>query len=196
MSQSHAALGAQVHQINRDKEALDQQLGQLDQQRSQLGQERASLREQLDGALATVQNLTTTVQNLTKENAAAQNRLQSLDNELEAARDEVARAAALEEEVRHELEAANRELEQLLGVRTALVPNSPGASSAVSGELLENVASALRAHGAAMKALEFRIGSMEQRNAQLAGSVSGILESKIWRTLVRGGGFLQRLTGK
>jgi hypothetical protein len=40
--------------------------------------------------------------------------------------------------------------------------------------------------------LEARIRGIEQRTDQMAGQLTGILESRIWRTLVRGGGFLLR----
>jgi hypothetical protein len=40
--------------------------------------------------------------------------------------------------------------------------------------------------------IEARIRGIEQRTDQMAGQLTGILESRIWRTLVRGGGFLLR----
>ena len=44
--------------------------------------------------------------------------------------------------------------------------------------------------------LESRMRGIEQRTDQTAGQVTGILESRIWRTLVKGAALLLRLRGE
>lgn len=101
---------------------------------------------------------------------------------------EAAAAAELQEKVHAELELASREIEQLAGVR---VP--PAADAPPNDELLEGIATQVRSQTTSLKAMEYRLGSMEQQNAHLATNLAGVTDSKIWRTLVRGGGLLQKL---
>jgi len=113
--------------------------------------------------------------------APDQERLRVLEQEMAA-------AAELQEKLRAELELATNEIEQLAGLRIAApVPETP------SSELLDSIAGQVRSLGVSLKALEYRLGSIEQQNAHLATELSNILDSKIWRTLVRGGGALQKL---
>jgi hypothetical protein len=44
-----------------------------------------------------------------------------------------------------------------------------------------------------MRTLEFRMAGLEERYAQLSHSLRGILESRIWRTLVKGGGLIEKV---
>ena len=60
---------------------------------------------------------------------------------------------------------------------------------------LDHVTDLLKAQAAIVKSLEFRVAGVEQRSAHLAQTVTGILESRIWRTLVKGGGLIQKLFG-
>ncbi len=46
----------------------------------------------------------------------------------------------------------------------------------------------------ALLRIESRMRGIEQRLEQVAEQLTGILESRIWRTLVKGGGFLMRFT--
>src|SRR5215469_13746883 len=46
--------------------------------------------------------------------------------------------------------------------------------------------------GLALQRIESRMRGIERRLDQVAEQLSGILESRIWRTLVKGGGFLMR----
>ena len=105
---------------------------------------------------------------------------------------EIAEAVELQEKLHAELELATNEIEQLAGLR--LQPSGAAATnSSASSELLEDMAGQVRSLGGSLKAMEYRLSSIEQQNANLATSLSGIVESKIWRTLVRGGGALQKL---
>lgn len=103
---------------------------------------------------------------------------------------EIAETEEMQEKLRTELEFATHELEQLMGIR--LPAPTAGPVEQPSG-LLEDLASAIRSQSIALKAMDFRLGSIEQQNAHLASGLAGITESKIWRTLVRGGGALQKL---
>lgn len=46
----------------------------------------------------------------------------------------------------------------------------------------------------ALQRIESRMRGIERRLEQVAEQLTGILESRIWRTLVKGGGFLMRFT--
>ena len=116
-------------------------------------------------------------QNLGAEKAAVTQRL----NE---ANEEIARASKLQDELQQEVEAAHKELDQLFGEHA-----SPSA-------VLDDLASATRSNGASVKALDYRLSALEQNTAQVARDVSGVLQSKIWRTLVRGAGVIEKLLGR
>lgn len=120
-------------------------------------------------------------------------RVATLEKELAEARAELAQADHLQDELKIELERLVAQVENLAPLSGPPALAQPaGASNAA----LENVAGALRAHGSALKSLEYRIGALEQRTSQVAISVDSVLQSKIWKTLVKGGGVIQRLTGK
>jgi SAM-dependent methyltransferase len=104
--------------------------------------------------------------------------------------EEKAANAELQGKLQTELELAASEIEQLAALR--LAPPA-AADSGASNEWIESVASQVRMLGLSLKTMDSRLGSMEQQNANLATSLAGIVDSKIWRTLVRGGGLLQRL---
>lgn len=46
----------------------------------------------------------------------------------------------------------------------------------------------------ALDRIESRVRGIERRLEQVAQQLTGMLESRIWRTLVKGGGFLMRFT--
>lgn len=108
----------------------------------------------------------------------------TLAGNLKAAEEEIARASALQDELKVELEVAHKEMDQLFG-----------ADGNASG-MLDDLAAAVRSSGASVKALDYRLRAIEQSTALVARDVSGVLESKIWRTLVRGGGLLEKMLGR
>jgi hypothetical protein len=105
-------------------------------------------------------------------------------------RSELAAAAELQSKVQVELESATRDIEQLVGLG---LPPPAVADHAPPNELLEDLSNAIRSQSASLKALNFRLQALEQQNAHLATNLAGITESKIWRTLVRAAGMVQRL---
>jgi hypothetical protein len=105
-------------------------------------------------------------------------------------RSELAAAAELQSKVQVELESATRDIEQLAGLG---MPPPAVADQAPPNELLEDLSNAIRSQSASLKALNFRLQALEQQNAHLATNLAGITESKIWRTLVRAAGVVQRL---
>jgi SAM-dependent methyltransferase len=109
-------------------------------------------------------------------------------HELSAARAQVQLLESAQEEIHANLEAANRQLAGLIDSRSGRAA-SPGPVT------LDHVTDLLKAQAAIVKSLEFRVGGVEQRSAQIAQTVTGILESCIWRTMVKGGGLIQKLFG-
>lgn len=107
-------------------------------------------------------------------------------HELSSARAQVQLLESAQEEIHSNLEAANRQLAGLIDTRSGRVASPEPAT-------LDYVTDLIKAQAAIVKSLEFRVGGVEQRSAQIAQTVTGILESRIWRTMVKGGGLIQRL---
>jgi SAM-dependent methyltransferase len=122
------------------------------------------------------------------DQAALQSQAAPYAEKIRVLEEEKAAAAELQEKLHAELELAVNEIEQLAGSRLA-----PAVAEAPSNDLIESVAGQVRSLGVSLKAVNHRLGSIEQQNAHLATGLAGIVDSKIWRTLVRGGGALQRL---
>ena len=125
----------------------------------------------------------------TEQIQAAQARLAALEldvQELTAARQQIRALESAHQEIQVHLEAANRYAEELIQNRIARD----------SGPLWSGEVGPLgRAGNATLKMLEFRIAGLEEQYARLSHSVRGILESRIWRTLVRAGAIIQKIVG-
>jgi SAM-dependent methyltransferase len=118
--------------------------------------------------------------------AASAERVRVLEQELAA-------QAELQEQLRNELALAATEIELLAGLPPAAPEVAQPPNSLPQDEVLESIASQIRSTGVSLKAMEFRLGSMEQQNAHLAAGLANVLDSRIWRTLVRGAGAVQKL---
>ena len=105
---------------------------------------------------------------------------------LQTARNELQVLESAHEEIQANLEAANRQLADLIEGR---------AGRAVVESSTEELKDLIKAQSAQIKSLEFRARGIEERSAELSHAVKSILDSRIWRTLVKGGGFLQRFLG-
>ena len=123
--------------------------------------------------------------------AAVQPGKEQLERELSSARAQVQLLESAQEEIHSNLEAANRQLAALIETRSGRNASpEPGTAAAI-----EDVTDLIRAQAAIVRSLEFRVSGVEQRSAQMVQAVTGILDSRIWRTLVKGGGLIQKLFG-
>jgi SAM-dependent methyltransferase len=93
--------------------------------------------------------------------------------ELNSARQQLHALESAQQEIQINLEAANQHVEELIHARSVQIERADD--------------------NPALKTLEFRIGGLEDRYAQLSHNVRGILESRIWRTLVKFGGIVQKV---
>lgn len=125
---------------------------------------------------------------LSEEVLRLYSRFLSQRHELSSARAQVQSLESAQEEIHANLEAANRQL-------AALLDNRSGRAVVREPASLDQVTDLLKAQAAMVKSLEFRVAGVEQRSAHIAQSVTGILESRIWRTMVKGGGLIQKLFG-
>jgi len=110
-------------------------------------------------------------------------RIHKLEAEVGGLRQDIAGAIAAQEQLHGQLSLAIEKLSELLRQRT--LPNVP-ASPARPPEPERN-------YGLQQGRLESRMRSVEQRLERVTGQVAGILESRIWRTLVKGSSFLLKL---
>ena len=94
-----------------------------------------------------------------------------LQQEVSKLREDIATAIAAQEQLHAQLTAAIEKLSQLPGQR----PATSEKNQAIQ-----------------IGRLESRMRSVEQRVERVNGQVSGILESRIWKTLVKGGSFFLR----
>jgi SAM-dependent methyltransferase len=118
-------------------------------------------------------------------------RIGELERELSSARAQVQLLESAQEEIHTNLEAANRQLAALIGTRSGRTASpEPGTAAA-----LEDLTDLIKAQASIVRSLEFRVSGVEQRSAQMVQAVTGILDSRIWRTLVKGGGLIQKLFG-
>jgi SAM-dependent methyltransferase len=123
---------------------------------------------------------------------ARDQRIAELDRERSAARAQVQLLGSAQDEIQANLEVANRELAALIGTRGLASAQQP-LEQTPTAAALDNLVDLIKSQAAIVKSLEFRMGGVEQRSAQIAQSVTGILESRIWRTMVKGGGIIQKL---
>jgi hypothetical protein len=107
-------------------------------------------------------------------------RIQRLELEVGGLRQDIAAAIEAQEQLHGQLTLAVEKLSELL--RQRAVPNLP-AGPARPPETDRNF-------GLQLGRLESRMRSVEQRLERVTGNVTGILESRIWKTLVKGSGFL------
>jgi len=111
-------------------------------------------------------------------------RIHKLEAEVGGLREDIAGAIAAQEELHGQLSLAVEKLSELLRQRT-LLPNTP-TNPARQPEPERN-------YGLQLGRLESRMRGVEQRLERVTGQVAGILESRIWKTLVKGSGFLLKL---
>ncbi len=109
----------------------------------------------------------------------------------QTARNELQVLEAAHEEIQANLEAANRQLADLIETRAGRGVAAPPPDA----EAVEELKDLIRAQSAQIKSLEFRARAIEERGAEASYALKSILESRIWRTLVKGGGLLQKFFG-
>jgi len=108
-------------------------------------------------------------------------RIQKLEAEVAALRQDIAAAIAAQEQLNAQLRPAVEKLTELLRQK-----NTQPVPVATVTRVVDDSGKNL---GQQVGRLESRIRSVEQRVERLAGQVTGILESRIWKTLVKGGSF-------
>ena len=106
-------------------------------------------------------------------------RLQKLEAEVGSLRGDIASAIAAQEQLHGQLSLAVEKLSELLRQRSLGTPAAPTRPPEPD-----------RHFGLQVGRLESRVRNLEQRLERVTGQVTGILESRIWKTLVRGSGFL------
>jgi hypothetical protein len=109
-------------------------------------------------------------------------RVQKLEAEVGGLRQDIAGAIVAQEQLHGQLSLAVEKLSEL--VRQRALPNGPS-SPVRAPEPDRNL-------GLQLGRLESRMRSVEQRLERVTGQLAGILESRIWRTLVKGGSFFLR----
>ena len=109
-------------------------------------------------------------------------RIQQLEAEVGGLRQDLASALTAQEQLHTQLSAAVERLSELLRQRN-LGPTAAASSTPRAAE-------PDRHFGLQVGRLESRVRNLEQRLERLTGQVTGILESRIWKTLVKGSGFL------
>ncbi len=106
-------------------------------------------------------------------------RIQQLEAEVGGLRQDLASALTAQEQLHTQLSAAVERLSELLRQRSLSASGSTPRAPEPD-----------RHFGLQVGRLESRVRNLEQRLERLTGQVTGILESRIWKTLVRGSGFL------
>jgi hypothetical protein len=110
-------------------------------------------------------------------------RIHKIEAEVGGLRQDITDAIAAQDQLHGQLTLAIEKLSELLRQRT--LPNAV-ASPARPPEPERN-------YGLQLGRLESRMRGVEQRLERVTGQVAGILESRIWKTLVKGSGFLLKL---
>ena|SRR5271167_1233872 len=110
-------------------------------------------------------------------------RIDKLEAEVTGLRQDITGAMAAQEQLHGQLSLAVEKLSEML--RQRALPNPP-VSPARPLDPERNM-------GLQLGRLESRMRSVEQRLERLTGQVAGILESRIWKTLVKGSGILLKL---
>ena len=106
-------------------------------------------------------------------------RVHDLEAEVTGLRQDIASALAAQEQLHGQLSLAVERLSELLRQRNSGSPTAP-----------PRAAEPERYFGLQVGRLESRVRNVEQRLERVTGQVTSILESRIWKTLVRGSGFL------
>ena len=107
-------------------------------------------------------------------------RIVKLEEELAGLRQDIAGALTAQEQLHDRLSAAVEKLSELLRQRNVAGPSVNPARPPEPE----------RHFGLQLGRLESRMRSVEQRLERVGGQVTSILESRIWKTLVKGSGFL------
>jgi|SRR5579862_6102503 hypothetical protein len=110
-------------------------------------------------------------------------RIHQLEAEVAGLKQDIAGAMLAHEQLHGQLSAVVEKLSELLRQRSLPTPSS---SAARPPDPERNL-------GLQLGRLESRMRSVEQRLERLTGQVAGILESRIWKTLVKGSGILLKL---
>lgn len=108
----------------------------------------------------------------------------ALQVQLAGAQSELAEAGAMQDRIGEQLRAAHLELDQLLDSRNSHL------------HAIQELTATIRNQDAGIQSLALRIAAVEKQGTELSHGLSGILQSRIWRTLVQGGGLLQKITGR
>jgi chromosome segregation ATPase len=108
---------------------------------------------------------------------AGEERLRHLEETVAQIRDDLLRAIDAQERLHEQLRLAVDELSKMR-----------------SGSKIKQEIRAPEGTNLALQRIESRMRGIERRLEQVSEQLSGILESRIWRTLVKGGGFLMRFT--
>jgi hypothetical protein len=110
-------------------------------------------------------------------------RIQKLEAEVGGLREDIVGAIAAQDQLHGQLTLAVEKLSELLRQRAR--PN-PAEGPARQLDPDRNL-------GLQLGRLESRMRSVEQRLERVTGQVAGILESRIWKTLVKSSGYLLKL---
>jgi type II secretory pathway component PulJ len=111
-------------------------------------------------------------------------RIRELEAEVAALRRDIAEAVAAQDRLHAQLSSAVDKLSELLRQRNLAGAVAP--QTRPNAELDKNQAIHI-------SRLETRMRLVENRLERVTGQVTSILESRIWKTLVKGGGALLRL---
>lgn len=109
-----------------------------------------------------------------------ESRIGRMEAEIASLRQDIAAAIAAQDQLTAQLRPAVEKLTELLRQRSS--PVVAATPRRAPDDPSQN-------HGQQIGRLESRVRAIEQRLERLAGQVTGILESRIWKTLVRGGSF-------
>ncbi len=111
-------------------------------------------------------------------------RIRELEAEVASLRDDIAQAVAAQDRLHSQLSVAVEKLTELLRQRNLASPAT--LQSRPQTDLEKNQAIHI-------SRLETRMRLVENRLERVTGQVASILESRIWKTLVKGGSYLLRL---
>jgi SAM-dependent methyltransferase len=108
-----------------------------------------------------------------------------------ALRAEISENSARISELEAQLEAANRRAEEMLAMNDQARQDLDAAAARLTSYIAErNRGETSDRQAAQNMQTEVRLGALETRLANVNSAVNSILESRIWRTLVRAGGYI------
>ena len=111
-------------------------------------------------------------------------RLRKLENEVQAIRGDIAAAIAAQEQLNAQLRPVLDKVADLLRQRNT----APASASPV-----KTPEHPIRIYGQQISRIESRLRGIEQRLERVSGQVAGILDSRIWKTLVRGASLMLKI---